>query len=304
MWYPDPSTGKVVAGVTRVTPVIVAAARSTWGDAVTVVQRDRFSVASKVARMTSAVKVASTSTKPATSAAVTPNLAPFPSRLLDAQPYYGGTEIGVPNFPSAGIITFCTAAFSNALGRMLSAGHCFPINKVVQQGYFDTATATWNFTGNMGKVDWVQWGNNRPDAEELNPSLAGSQSVASRIYNTLTTSVAAVGTVFPHAIGAPFCADGALTGEKCKGVVDASNVCANINDNGTIVTVCNLTSGHSSDGSRLVQHGDSGGPVYVKVTGGVGRSGIISAGNVDSGQPGNHLLFTDLQVVCQTLTQC
>ena len=104
--------------------------------------------------------------------------------------------------------------------------------------------------------------------------------------------------------GAPFCADGALTGENCKGVVDGSNVCANINDNGTIVTVCNLTSGHSSDGSRLVQHGDSGGPVYVKVTGGVGRSGIISAGNVDSGQPGNHLLFTDLQVVCQTLTQC
>jgi hypothetical protein len=38
--------------------------------------------------------------------------------------------------------------------------------------------------------------------------------------------------------------------------------------------------------------------VYVKVTGGVGRSGIISAGNVDSGQPGNHL-----QVACQTLTQ-
>ena len=86
--------------------------------------------------------------------------------------------------------------------------------------------------------------------------------------------------------------------------MEASNVCANINDNGTIVTVCNLTSGHSSDGSRLVQHGDSGGPVYVKVTRDVGRSGIISAGNVDAGQPGNHLLFTDLQVVCQVLTQC
>jgi hypothetical protein len=54
--------------------------------------------------------------------------------------------------------------------------------------------------------------------------LVGSQPVASRIHNTLTTSVAAVGTVFPHAIGAPFCADGALTGENCKGVVDGSNV--------------------------------------------------------------------------------
>ncbi|HEV7647648.1 MAG TPA: hypothetical protein VGP26_05760 [Actinophytocola sp.] len=95
-----------------------------------------------------------------------------------------------------------------------------------------------------------------------------------------------------------------MTGENCKRVVDGSNVCANINDNGTIVTVCNLTSGHSGDGSRLVQHDDSGGPVYVKVTGGVGRSGIISAGTVDSGQPGNHLLFPDLQVVCRTLTQC
>jgi hypothetical protein len=66
------------------------------------------------------------------------------------------------------------------------------------------------------------------------------------------------------------------------------------------VTVCNLTSGHSSDGSRLVQHGDSGGRMYVRVTGGVGPSGNISAGNVDSGQPGNHLLFTELQVGCQT----
>ena len=172
--------------------------------------------------MTNAVKVATTSTKPATTAAVTPNLAPFPSRLLDAPPYYGGTEIGVPNFPSAGSITICTAAFSNALARMLSAGHCFPINKVVQQGYFDSATLTWTATGNMGKVDWVQWGNNRPDAEEINPSLVGSQPVASRIYNTLTTSVAAVGTVFPHAIGAPFCADGAFTGENCKSAVDSS----------------------------------------------------------------------------------
>lgn len=85
---------------------------------------------------------------------------------------------------------------------------------------------------------------------------------------------------------APFCDDGVLTGENCTGVVDASSVRANINDNGTIETVCNVTSGHSSDGRRLVQHGDSSGPAYVKDTGAVGNSGIIGAGNVDSGQPG------------------
>lgn len=302
VWYPDPATGTVIVGVTRVTPAIVAAARSTWGSTVRVVQRDRPQVATRVSRVTRTLQVASSGKSLGKTAAPAPATAPAPSRLLDAPPYYGGTRIGVPDYPSAGYITECTAAFSNATKAMLSAGHCFRANTVVQQGYLDGTT--WNYTGNMGKVDWVQWGTDRPDAEQINPALVGQQGVATPIYNTLTTSVQVNGNAYRYSIGAPFCTDGSFTGEKCKGVVDSANICANENDNGTTVRVCNLISGHSTDGSRLVQHGDSGGPVYAKVTGGVARSGIINAGNVASGQAGNQVYFTDLGVICQTYTKC
>jgi hypothetical protein len=45
-----------------------------------------------------------------------------------------------------------------------------PDNSVVQQGYFDSATATWNFTGNMGKAT----GCSGATTEEINPSLVGA----------------------------------------------------------------------------------------------------------------------------------
>ena len=206
------------------------------------------------------------------------------------------------NYPTANFITQCTATFSNAINAMLSAGHCFRLGTVVQQGYLDGTT--WRYTGTMGKVDWVQWGNDRPDAEQINPAPLGRPGVASPIYNALTGSVQVMGNAYRYSIGAPFCTDGSFTGENCKGVVDSANICANVLDNGTTIRVCNLISGHSTDGSRLVQHGDSGGPVYARVTGGVARSGIISAGNVDTGQAGNQVLFTDLGVLCQAYTKC
>lgn len=104
--------------------------------------------------------------------------------------------------------------------------------------------------------------------------------------------------------GQKFCADGSFTGENCNGVVDGVDVCAHVGLGSTTINVCDLISGHSSNGSRLVQHGDSGGPVYVTVPGGVARSGIISAGNIDPGQAGNQILFSDLRYVCTTLGRC
>jgi hypothetical protein len=305
-WYADTQTGVVVAGVTRVTPKIVDAARVTWGSAVKVVQQDRPQLATRVSRMPGKIRKVDVESK-STSGAGNPTTlatAPYPSRLLDAQPYYGGTRIGIPNYPSSGYITECTAAFNDTRNQMLTSGHCFNPNHVVQQGYLDTATSTWNYTGNMGRTDWVQWGNNRPDAEELNPAPVGAQAPAGNIYWNLQTSYVAKGNSYRTQKGQRFCTNGSFTGENCNGIVDAVGVCVKVDDDGTLVTVCNLISGHSENGSRLSQHGDSGGPVYVHVTGGVQRSGIISAGNIGPGQAGNHVWFTDLKVLCVTYGRC
>lgn len=312
VWYSDPNTNVVVVGVTKVTEQITAAARATWGSAVRVVQRDRPVAAAKITRIDGSLRRVKIGSGALTADGVAPSaIAPFPSRLLDAQPYYGGTRIGLVTTVTGGfIVTECTAAFADSRGQMLTAGHCFPATKLVEQGYFDAATSTWNYTDTMGRTDWVQWGNNRTDAAELNPAPALAQPPAGNIYWNLQTSYVGKGNSYMTKTGLHFCADGSFTGENCNGVVDAVDICVNLaNADKTTTHTCDLISGHSSNGSRLVQHGDSGGPVYVTVPGGVARSGIISAGiisagNIGTGQPGNQIYFTDLKYVCTAFARC
>ncbi|MER7001633.1 hypothetical protein ABT297_01070 [Dactylosporangium sp. NPDC000555] len=72
----------------------------------------------------------------------------------------------------------------------------------------------------------------------------------------------------------------------------------NLNDNGTTVRVCNQPIAESINGSRLVQHGDSGGPVWTSLGLPDGNTasavGIISGGNADDGQNGAFVNFTQM----------
>lgn len=136
VWYPDPSAGVVVVGVTKVTAPITAAARATWGSGVRVIQRDRPELATKVTRIKGPLRrVKVDALGRVGSGGVMPALAPYPGRLLDAQPYYGGTRIGYVVSVSGGYsITQCTAAFADSLRQMLTAGHCFPTGSSSSRG--------------------------------------------------------------------------------------------------------------------------------------------------------------------------
>jgi hypothetical protein len=289
-WYVDPASNTVRVGLTAVTPAARKAAAQTYGSAVTLETRSRYSVAKKVIPLGGRLRSAGDP------GAVGPAVAPSPSRLLDTQPYFGGVRIGVL---ANNLLTLCTAAFPNsARTRMLTAGHCFPSNAVVQQGYLDTAVNAFITTGIVGRIDWRQWGNNRIDAETVNSQGQGTP-LAAFMYTSLQGSKP-IGAQVISLNGATVCADGSFTGENCRGVVDATNLCANIVDGTTTLRVCGLDSAHSSDGSRLVQPGDSGGPVYSydPTHSNVQPTGVVSAGNVGAGQPGNQMLFTDILQLC------
>lgn len=87
--------------------------------------------------------------------------------------------------------------------------------------------------------------------------------------------------------GQRVCMSGSYTGTKCSGAVVVPDECYIFNhtdpdlDQTYQVNMCDMTRVQS--GERIVQNGDSGGPVfYGNPADGVGATGIISAGT-DSG---------------------
>jgi hypothetical protein len=74
------------------------------------------------------------------------------------------------------------------------------------------------------------------------------------------------------------CSNGSFTGQNCAGQVRAVNSCVQVREDAdTVIRACGMASAASTNGTRMVQAGDSGGPVYRRVTGGVEAEGVISA---------------------------
>ncbi|MEV8068747.1 hypothetical protein AB0P32_21870 [Streptomyces sp. NPDC085995] len=162
-----------------------------------------------------------------------------------------------------------------------------------RQGYYDDSTQTIHYTGTMGSAYARIWGNGKSDAELLDDT-GNAYGFWPQVYTT-STALEDVGSVSPVSVGQKICADGSFTLQSCYGMVRATNVCENVNDDGTIVKVCNLDVADGVGGT-LVQPGDSGGPVYTS-----GNPhhplGIISAGSAD----GLTLDFADMGSVDITL---
>ncbi|MEV4601807.1 hypothetical protein AB0K15_30935 [Amycolatopsis sp. NPDC049253] len=289
-WGIVASDNKVRLDVTRLDTSIVDFADQRYGDAVEFRATDANRVATRTDKVNSVVRVATTKTTSATKAA---KLDAAPDRFLDGVPYWAGDRIG---YYSNGVVTQCTSGFVAQAG-MFTAGHCFDQNVTVEQGY--VSGGTFYTTGNMGAVTARAWGNNQTDAESIDPNASNPPGyVAPAVYVTDNDALP------EHAIsstisGSSFCTDGSFTGENCSGIIDIVQGCALIEN----FTVCGIDTGYSSNGSRLVQHGDSGGPVEVHdTTGGLIVLGVISAGNVGDETnpgPGNNVLFSDAQFVCQ-----
>lgn len=169
----------------------------------------------------------------------------------------------------------CTGGFavirrSNGHQGMLSAGHCYGINATVYQ--YNTV---------MGTVTWRVYGGGSYDSEFID-APGGTQD---RVFVT-DTGTKLVGNFSANpGPGDNICSDGSVNKENCHAQIQFTNQCVTFND-GT--TLCHMDLAYSTNGSWIVQHGDSGGPVYSYNSDGfsVKAFGNIS-GDTDPDQQGS-----------------
>ncbi len=281
-WYVSPRDNALVIGLTDPTPALRLLARRTFGPSVIVVQRDRSQAMVKRSIATGARTQQYRG--PLVSATTT-----APNRLNDSAPFYGGDRIiytsALPNGYTN--IEQCTASFvfnQPGFGRVMStAGHCGPNGRAWQQGWFDKPNSRIYENGLMGTDYNTQFGNNRPDGE-----LLKGGSYAPRVYTSSSGNSPQSSTPRLPSVGEGLCTDGSFTGQNCYAKVHATNACLNLADNGTVYYVCNQLLLQSTNGSVIVQPGDSGGPVYTHngTQPQLVAEGIISGGT-SSGQYAN-----------------
>lgn len=204
--------------------------------------------------------------------------------FIDSAAYKGGDRIvSQQTINGQSYIVQCTVTAPFITGGatdMLTAGHCGPAGTHWFQGYWDGSKI--QSSGDMGDAATVSWANNAPDGTLIS---GGSYTPAIATGAKTTAPVLGAETI---AVGTHVCTDGSFTGYACGATVTSTNVCANISDNGTIVTVCGLDV--ASAPRKIVQSGDSGGPVVTPVSGGVQLAGTISA----QANYGTTVLFTDV----------
>lgn len=102
------------------------------------------------------------------------------------------------------------------------------------------------------------------------------------------------------------CAGGAVTLQNCNAEVTEVDICAEIEagdneGNEYEVNVCGLDVANSTNGSEIVQSGDSEGLVYdqtYRASGEIVANGLISAGN----DTGTEVLFSDIVSVESALS--
>lgn len=297
-WGLDPRSDEVVIGVTAITPQLAAAARATFGDEVSLVRQQRPRSAIRVTALPRGYRTVKLSLPPKGSARhaapSVPAQAPYPSRLTDEAPYYGGDRIyRLVSSSSGTLIVQCTVAFTWTTPGMTSAGHCGPTGTIWTQGYYDTSNNTLYNSGSMGTVQDTQFGNNRPDNELITKS-----SYFPYVYTSLQGSLPVGGPDVPY-VGETVCTDGSFNGQNCSGVISQIATCQNVYDGltGTTVYICDLDVATSNNNSTIVQPGDSGGPVYVNLSGTLYADGIISAGT----SSGTTVYFTDIRNVISTM---
>jgi hypothetical protein len=84
------------------------------------------------------------------------------------------------------------------------------------------------------------------------------------------------------AIGGKYCTGGIVTLQNCSAVVSAIDICAYVGTtNQPLTYVCYLDQASSSNSTKIVQPGDSGGPVYTynSTTDPYATGTICAAGN-------------------------
>lgn len=271
-WGIDSRRHAVVVGVLQATPELAATARNILGNNVILTTKERLKIQ---------------------------------DRLLDSPPYYGSDRIIVNG------VGECTAGFAaydpNASMHhgMLTSGHCFTNGTVVWQGYYDPTTHTIYYRGNIGTVTHLEWGQDRTDGEFLDAPVAGGDPPPDTAPYVWTGAAGFVPVPYPVSEGGnsfqgeSVCFDGSFTLENCEGVITTADGCFIVGTpGGGTVRTCHQD--ETTSGSRIVQSGDSGGPVYIYLgvpPTSLSALGLITAGN----QAGTIALFSRLTYVLNAL---
>lgn len=186
---------------------------------------------------------------------------PLVGRHNDAAPYSGGSRIyfGI-NGCSTGF-----AALAQGQGRLLSASHCDPSStlSVFDGGWHLVAPGTSTF--------------NAPSIDSMSIDPTPSPATQGRIYVGAwnSTSTAGVKSWASNWNGQTVCSGGATTGSTC-GVITADAVGVPGLSGSFYVRATSAT------GGAYAGDGDSGGPIYVPVSGGVQARGTLIAGYTET----------------------
>lgn len=203
------------------------------------------------------------------------------SRLLDSQPYFGGDSVA--NYGQRCTVGWEVIPYNSSHRGFLTAGHCWPAGDTIYQGYYSGGVLYKS--GTMGQVTNRIYGNGLIDAAYVDATVTGT-SISDVIFVTNTT------TNLTHSAGTNFngeanCWDGSVTNSNCNGIVQNANVCVVVDG----VNTCGLVDDHSSNGSALGTHGDSGGPVYWYD----GSGGLVALGTATAvSSTGTDYYYTDI----------
>ncbi|WP_369387928.1 hypothetical protein AB5J72_10190 [Streptomyces sp. CG1] len=276
----DPRTNKTLIGVPTVTADLRARVKAKYGDLVELQATGKVTTEMKVDHYASS-RAAQAAAK------ASPHDVSPANRLLDFNPWYGGDRI--VRIDGNNVIQ-CTAgiAYSDpyyAPTQMLYAGHCAPKGYGWKQGYYDGAFHySSSLNGHFGVTGWQTFNGGYTDAA----LITGDQGAqyAWDIYVNGSTYWHQSGYAYNQA-GNGFCSDGSFTQENCHGVVQSCGNRVQYSDGTVAYDMC---IGQSNDGSRLSQHGDSGGPI-------ISGSPMVARGIISGGNEGNTIFFTPWEAV-------
>ncbi|MFB7513833.1 S1 family peptidase [Streptomyces sp. NPDC056144] len=187
------------------------------------------------------------------------------SRTNDAPPWKGGIRTS----NNDGLCSTGFAVLAGSTGKLLSASHCdFTGNLAVRDGAGQTIAPG---SASVAVIESI-------DSMLIDPSdsPATTPSVFRGGYASTTTSlVKGWASNWP---GDPVCSSGATTGEHCGTVYDDSDVY--VNEHGVRIGVIQVA---APAGQIMGGHGDSGGPMFKTVTGGVQARGILISADINAG---------------------
>jgi streptogrisin D len=150
----------------------------------------------------------------------------------------------------------------------LIAAHCGVVGSVWTN---TTPFAPANPARIVGSINYRDFSQNGSDSALI---AANTSNLIWTVSNVRQRQVSSAPLGQP--INDQVCVSGAISGEGCSATIVASNICT-IADSSTGRSACNVTVAQRT-GYALAGGGDSGGPVYKYVAGGLNVLGIISFG--------------------------